>query len=276
MAIDNNKSKEIQKFLDEVQYNLNGVKRYEWIFGETFLSTGGLETTQMVLSKVNLPPGSKILDIGSGTGGHSFYMAEKYGAFVHGVDLSRNMMSVAFHHLSRRPHLLEKVKFEIRDAMTSEDIPDNEYDMVYSRDAFLHIEDKDTLFARIFKWLKPGGKVVFTDYGRGERQPYSDEFNQYLRQRQYHLCTRPQYEAVIKSKGFVDVKVTDYTHMFKQSLERELNKLQSRKEEFLSQFSTKDFEDLESGWKAKLKRITDDDQGWILGVAEKPEAINEV
>ena len=34
-------------FLDQQQYTLNGILRYERVFGENFVSTGGLETTQV-------------------------------------------------------------------------------------------------------------------------------------------------------------------------------------------------------------------------------------
>ena len=40
-------SEEMQKFLDENQYTVNGILRYEKIFGEGFVSTGGLETTKV-------------------------------------------------------------------------------------------------------------------------------------------------------------------------------------------------------------------------------------
>ena len=36
----------------------------------------------------------KVLDIGCGTGGSAFYMAEKYGVHVLGVDLSQNMLDI--------------------------------------------------------------------------------------------------------------------------------------------------------------------------------------
>ena len=42
-----------------------------------------------------LKPDERVLDVGCGIGGGDFYMASKYGAFVHGVDLSVNMVTTA-------------------------------------------------------------------------------------------------------------------------------------------------------------------------------------
>ena len=36
-----------QEFLDQNQYTKKGILRYEKIFGKGFISTGGLETTQV-------------------------------------------------------------------------------------------------------------------------------------------------------------------------------------------------------------------------------------
>ena len=41
------KNLEFQNFLDENQYTEKGILRYEKIFGRGFVSTGGLETTQV-------------------------------------------------------------------------------------------------------------------------------------------------------------------------------------------------------------------------------------
>ena len=35
--------------------------------------------------------------------------------------------------------------------------PTRRFDMVFSKDALLHVPDKDALFAEIFRVLKPGG-----------------------------------------------------------------------------------------------------------------------
>ena len=37
------------EFLDDGQYSRNGILRYERIFGDTFVSTGGVETTKVSL-----------------------------------------------------------------------------------------------------------------------------------------------------------------------------------------------------------------------------------
>ena len=47
-------SDSFQKFLDEQQYNKNGILRYEMIFGETYVSTGGQETTTKFCNDLDL------------------------------------------------------------------------------------------------------------------------------------------------------------------------------------------------------------------------------
>ena len=49
---------------------------------------------------------------------------------------------------------------------TRRDFPPCTFDAVYSRDALLHVNDKAALFARAFAWLKPGGRLLVTDYAR--------------------------------------------------------------------------------------------------------------
>jgi phosphoethanolamine N-methyltransferase len=262
-----------QDFLDTSQYNPNGIKRYEWLFGTTFLSTGGKDTTEMILAHIHLQPGSQILDVGSGIGGHAFLLAEKFKSFVHGIDLSRNMMAVAEEHLSRRPHLRNQVRFEFADITKEQPgIPDNFYDLIYSRDCFMHIEDKFALFRRLFMKLKPGGRIIFTDYVSGDHDHdhLDQEYVEYLKQRQYFPATIPRYNKILSNSGFVDIQCANWILIFKAALEAELTKLTEGKQEFLSLFTMKDYDDLEQGWKRKLVRIQNDNQGWMFATALKP------
>ena len=47
VVTDQSRSNDFRNFLDNTQYNMNGILRYERIFGEGFVSTGGAETTKV-------------------------------------------------------------------------------------------------------------------------------------------------------------------------------------------------------------------------------------
>ncbi|KAF8764356.1 Phosphoethanolamine N-methyltransferase 3 like protein [Argiope bruennichi] len=267
----NSKSNDnFQNFLDNKQYSRNGVRRYEWIFGKTFLSTGGESTTGKYIERLDLKPGQKVLDVGCGIGGHSFYMAEKYDVEVLGVDLSVNMMTVATEYLSERPHLDKKVKFVICD-ITKSVYDDASFDTIYSRDTLLHIPNKEELFRNFEKWLKPGGKILFTDYSRSDKE-VSPNFEQYIKDRGYNLLTLQQYKELLENCGFVNVKAEDATEEFLRALQEELNKLQNGKEDFLKEFSEEDYKYLEENWIAKIKRVEEGNQTWTACYAEKRQA----
>ncbi|KAG9157589.1 hypothetical protein Leryth_025608 [Lithospermum erythrorhizon] len=183
--------KGFQRFLDTVQYKCSGILRYERVFGQGYVSTGGLDTTREFVEKLDLQPGQKVLDVGCGIGGGDFYMAEKYDVHVVGIDLSVNMVSFA---LERAIGLKCAVEFEVADC-TKKTYPDATFDVIYSRDTILHIQDKPSLFRSFYQWLKPGGKVLISDYCKKAGTP-STEFAQYIKQRGYDLHDVEAYGQV--------------------------------------------------------------------------------
>jgi phosphoethanolamine N-methyltransferase len=67
----------LRDFMDHKQYSRNGVLTYEKIFGDGFVSTGGLTTTEKFLEEYIKPQkGQKLLDVGCGIGGGDFYISE--------------------------------------------------------------------------------------------------------------------------------------------------------------------------------------------------------
>ena len=57
------------------------------------------------------------------------------------------------------------------------------------------LQNKPDLFRSFFKWLKPGGKVLISDYCRSAGKP-SEEFAAYIKNRGYALHDVKTYGKV--------------------------------------------------------------------------------
>merc|ERR1712004_118461 len=259
--------KTFQQFLDAKQYSRNGILRYEKIFGRHFVSTGGRETTQEFVDMLDLRPGQAVLDIGAGIGGSAFYMAEKHDVTVLAMDLSANMINIGLERANEIGDL--RVQFEISDA-TKREYGQASFDVVYSRDTILHIEDKKSLFASFYRWLKPGGKLLISDYccGEGELSP---EYKEYVKGRGYHVVPVKTYGKILESVGFSNVRAEDKNDLFTSVLQRELKRTEEIKDDFINEFSQADYDAIVDGWKEKLVRVGQGDQRWGLFYAEKLE-----
>lgn len=254
-----------------MQYTKNGILRYEKLFGSGFVSTGGIETTKEIVARLNLKPQQFVLDVGCGVGGGDFYLAQTYGATVLGIDLSVNMVAIALERACTGFYNAGagNVIFEVADC-TTRSFEEGTFDVVYSRDTILHIHEKPSLFKNMFRWLKPGGKILITDYCRSAG-PHSSQFLSYIKQRDYDLHTVSEYGQMLKDAGFVDVVAEDTTEsMFLTSLEREVKKAYDLKEEFLKEFKLEDFESVVKGWEDKIIRTKAGEQRWGLFYGNKP------
>jgi phosphoethanolamine N-methyltransferase len=200
-----------------------------------------------------------VLDIGCGLGGAAFLIAQTYGARVHGVDLSENMLRLA-RERCRAAGLAELVSFEHADIVQY--APPIAFDLAHSRDVFLHIHDKAGLLAAIRRCLRPGGQLLFTDYlcRAGEHSP---EFASYIRGRGYDLRTAAEYRALLEAAGFEVRLAADRTAEFAGILERELAGLEA------SALAEADRAALAQSWRDKLRRARAGEQRWGVFLARK-------
>lgn len=165
-----------QEFLDSAQYATASILRYETVYGEDFVSPGGREITIELVGGMKLAPESRVLDVGCGLGGSAFVMARDFNLRVDGIDLSKNMLAIANEKLVAHG-LSERINFKWGDCLEL-DRP-GYYDAIYSRDVFLHIEDKTRLISALYASLRPGGQLFFTDFCCGKK-PWSEPFSDML------------------------------------------------------------------------------------------------
>jgi phosphoethanolamine N-methyltransferase len=256
------------KFDNQGQYSRTGILRYEMIFGEHYVSTGGPATTDDLCSRLgsSLRPGVRVLDVGSGIGGAAFHLAKVYGAKVTGIDLAEEMVNIGLDRIDQLK-MSDSVKFLLGDVLKT-DFPEP-FDIVWSRDAFMHIPDKAELFARLYSLLAPGGRLVITDYARG-KAPGSSEFEEYIKKTGYSVIEPTQYGKFLEGAGFKNVVADDATDRFIKILEREADSLVTRRAEFLSSFSESDLDYLVERWAMKVRFCKAGDMKWGNYLATKP------
>ena len=121
------------------------------------------------------------------------------------------------------------MKFEVQDAVEMK-YPTEYYDAVHSRDAILHMKNKTKLLGNIYKCLKPGGKLLITDYCRNENSFQNDlAFSDYVKKYDYDILTVNEYEKCLKEAQFTDVVAIDNSKYFLDILHKELDTLSDKK-----------------------------------------------
>lgn len=122
---------------------------------------GGRSATAHVAESMEIRPGMRLLDVGSGIGGAARYFAMAHGCNVVGVDLTEEFCVVA-DDLSARLGVSDQTEFVHGSAL---DLPfeDESFDGVYMLHVGMNIEDKARLFDEIARVLRPGGQFALYD-----------------------------------------------------------------------------------------------------------------
>ena len=123
--------------------------------------------------------GATVLDLGCGSGRDTFILSKLVGPAgrVIGVDMTREQLAVAERH--RQWHAdkfgyarsnVQLVQGYIED-LAAADIASDSVDLVVSNCVINLSPDKRRVFAEIFRVLKPGGELYFSDVFAGRRVP---------------------------------------------------------------------------------------------------------
>jgi MPBQ/MSBQ methyltransferase len=131
---------------------------------------GGQRAATIHLAELlGLAGSERVLDVGSGLGGPSRFLAWRYGAQVSGLDLTAEFVAVA-QMLTRRTGLVDKVDYRQGNAL---DLPfsDMSFDIVWSQNAAMNIADRDRLYREMRRVLKPGGRLALQEVAAGPGGP---------------------------------------------------------------------------------------------------------
>jgi ubiquinone/menaquinone biosynthesis C-methylase UbiE len=110
-----------------------------------------------------------VIDVGSGLGGPSRYLAATYGCRVSGVDLTPEFVATAI-GLTARVGLTAKVDFRQGSALALP-FPDGSFDLAWSQNVAMNIEDRPGYYAEMRRVLRPGGRLAIQDVAQGPGGP---------------------------------------------------------------------------------------------------------
>lgn len=208
------------------EYDDTAIRFLEALWGEGYLSPGGPEEVDRVLSGVSLF-GKSVLDIGCGTGGITLHLVESHGAsHATGFDIEEPVIVAARDRAWRRG-LSGRTRF-VQAPPGRLPFPDAAFDVVFSKDALLHAPDKDAVFAEIFRVLRPGGMFAGGDWMIGHDGEPSADMKAYIEAEglSFSMASPARYREAMRGAGFVDIVTVDRNAWYREVARAELERLE--------------------------------------------------
>jgi SAM-dependent methyltransferase len=120
--------------------------------------TGGLPATKALAERSEINSASQVFDAGCGIGGPARFLAKTYGCNVVGMDLADDFIEAAG-PLNVLLGLADKVSCAVGDIATT-GLDGDAFDVVWSQNVLMNIEDKAAALKEAHRILKPGGTLV--------------------------------------------------------------------------------------------------------------------
>lgn len=180
--------------------------------------------------------GLKILDLGSGSGRDCYIASKLVGenGLVVGIDMTPEQLEVANKHIEYHREKFGYTKSNVRfvegnlDALDELDLGEEQFDLVISNCVINLVEDKAQILKAVYKLLKPGGEMYFSDVYSDRRMPLALQKDPVL----WGECLSGSlywndFEQLAKAAGFTDPRLveSDVITVDNEALEEKLGEI---------------------------------------------------
>lgn len=178
---------------------------------------------ERIAERLGIGPNTRVLDLGSGTGGPAIHIASHTGCRMTGLEVNPVGVQTA-RRLLGDTDLGDRVAFLEGDGMHMP-FPNAGFDVVLSLNVMNVFQDKIGLFEEVRRVLRPGGIWAFVsgtfNFAKGD-----DELRERLA-RGYaipqYTDTLASYKAKLLAAGFVLTEVVEYISDFRATMARWLD-----------------------------------------------------
>ncbi len=236
--------------------------------GETDIGEASRRTVENMAKKLSdLPPDTRVVDIGAGYGGSARFLAKHNGFSVSCLNLSK-VQNDRNREMNAKAGLEDRIDVVDGDF---ENLPyeTDAFDVAFSQDAFLHSGNRKRVFEEIDRVLKPGGRVIFTDpmqkgdADKAALQPVLDRI---------HLETMgsiEQYKGYAEALGWDVVEIEETPHQLVNHYSAVLHNLESRHEAIKGIVSEDYVENMKNGLRHWIAAGKDGQLDWGILVFRK-------
>lgn len=225
----------------EPEYDEVHMRFLELLWGDGYLSPGGPAEVDRVLERFPVA-GKEVLDLGCGSGGITLHVARRFTPrSVIGFDVEKPVIRKASNRAAEAG-LEDRVRF-IQASPGRLPFDDSSFDIVFSKDAMVHIHDKDAIFGEIFRVLRPDGIFAASDWMIAHDGEPSDDMKAYIEAEglSFGMASPMRYSEAIERAGFRDIQIESRNAWYREEARRELNRLKNELYEEAVKITSRDF-----------------------------------
>jgi SAM-dependent methyltransferase len=133
-------------------------------YGEDLGQTSWVSTdeSRAIPKLLQLTGDSNVLEIGCGSGQYAVKVAETIGCSITGLDVNPNAIETA-NQIARTNKEGLRARFLQSDASEPLAFGDGSFDAAFANDVMCHIPGRERVLGELFRVLKPGGRLLFSD-----------------------------------------------------------------------------------------------------------------